>query len=461
MPTPLPTQLSGALFLASHNAALLADEPRVGKTGAAIIAADYILAHRILVVTTKSGCSVWKRGLAEWSKFGRVSQVLTPSASRLKDGVTCAIVAWGSITDNKIRAELLKHKWDLVIGDEDHLAKSFEAKRTQAFYGILSDDGTTLYRKNSLASMAPVCWPLTGTPLPNSPFDMYPRLRALAPERLAARNGWPDVTAEKAFKERYCVTRPMKIGHGSYARRLDVIVSGKNEAELGARIGDFMLLRTQKDVGIRPPVYETYPLPITDRQRSKIDAVGGEHAEILAAAETGDTRKLEMHTGPMRRLTGEIKAELIVEAMKDEFECGLDKVVLMRWHDNVGQIIRHGLSKYGVVSIDGSTSSADRLRAEEQFRDDPNCRVFDGQIQAAGEAIDLSAAALLIFVEQSFIPKDMKQASLRITNHTQTRQAFVRVAVLEGSIDEALQTVLLRKWGSIREVLPNARNDHD
>lgn len=452
MPTPLPTQLSGAMFLAARSGALLADQPRVGKTGAAIIAADYILANHILIVTTKSGCSVWRRALTEWSSFGRTSQVLTPSRPNLDPNISCAIVAWGSIADNKVRAALLKRKWDLVIGDEDHMVKSFEAKRTQAFYGVLSDDGTTLYRNNSLASMAPVCWPLTGTPLPNSPFDMYPRLRALAPERLAARNGWPDVTAQKAFKDRYCVTRPMKIGRGSFTRRVDVIVSGKNEAELGARIGDFMLLRTQEDVGIRPPVYETSPLPITDRQRAEIEALDG--AGILAAAEAGDTRKLELHMGPLRRLTGEIKAKLIVDAMKDEFECGLDKVVLMRWHSEVGRIIRDGLSKYGVVSIDGTTSSRDRLRAEEQFRDDPNTRVFDAQIQAAGEAIDMSAAALLIFVEQSFIPKDMKQASLRITNHTQTRQAFVRVAVLEGSVDEALQTVLLRKWGSIREVLP-------
>jgi hypothetical protein len=31
--------------------------------------------------------------------------------------------------------------------------------------------------------------------------------------------------------------------------------------------------------------------------------------------------------------------------------------------------------------------------------------------------------------------------------------AFGRVAVLEGSIDEALQEILLRKWTAIREVI--------
>jgi hypothetical protein len=47
----------------------------------------------------------------------------------------------------------------------------------------------------------------------------------------------------------------------------------------------------------------------------------------------------------------------------------------------------------------------------------------------------------------------MLQASLRITNHVQKRQAIVRVAVLEGSIDEAAQAILLRKWTSIGKVL--------
>ena len=52
---PRQTQIDGALFLAKTGRALLADEPRVGKTGAAILAADYELAEKLLIVTTTSG----------------------------------------------------------------------------------------------------------------------------------------------------------------------------------------------------------------------------------------------------------------------------------------------------------------------------------------------------------------------------------------------------------------------
>lgn len=453
MLTPLPTQLSGARFLAGRKYALLADEPRVGKTGAAIMAADFALANTILVVTTASGRSVWKRAFPEWSNFGRIVQVLAPK-DKLRRDTQVAVVGWGSIAKPELRVQLVARQWDLIISDEDHWAKSFDAARTQAFYGEMVDDGARILVKTSLAGHGNRIWPLTGTPLPNSPLDAYPRLRVLAVERLFAnpQRGWPDVVKFSDFKQRYCVGHPMKVGRGSWAKWVFVVEAGRNEQELRDRIGDFMLLRTQADVGIREPIYETLPLIVSDANRRASDA-GLDARRILAAAEAGDTKALEMHMGSKRRLTGEIKARAVVEAVRDEFAGGLDKIVLAYWHKDVGAILAEELSSFGVVNIDGSTSSANRDAATQAFARADGPRVFLGQIVAAGEAIDLSAAAELLFVETSPVPKDMKQMSLRITNHTQARQARVRVATLDGSIDDALQTILLRKWSSIREVL--------
>ena len=47
----------------------------------------------------------------------------------------------------------------------------------------------------------------------------------------------------------------------------------------------------------------------------------------------------------------------------------------------------------------------------------------------------------------------MRQMSDRIQNITQSRNTRVRVATLEGTVDDALQAILLRKWSSIRKVL--------
>lgn len=448
---PLPTQLSGALFLANNSNALLADEPRVGKTGAAIIAADYNLEANILIVTTSSGRPVWRRAIAAWTVFPRKVRVLTqpPRAGEVLDGVT--IIGWSQIAEPRMRAALMTRKFDRVIYDESHAAKNFDAKRTQAAYGDLINDGEVIVARSSVAAGAAGIWCLSGTPIPHAPNDLYPMLRALAPDRLRADldKQWPDVTKQKDFLYRYCVVR-MKAT--SRFRKIPVVVGGRNLPELRERLEGFILLRTQAEVGIRPPVYELMPLMVSESARRQADGDLNQR-EILAAIDAGKTRDLEMHLGPLRRETGKIKAPAVVDAMKDEFAGGLDKIVLAYWHKEVGDVLADGLADYGVLRLDGSTPANQRGAIEQQWLNDKTKRVFLAQIVAAGEAIDLSAAALLWFVEASFTPKDMKQMSLRITNHTQARQAIVRVCVIENSIDEAIQASLLRLWTAIREVL--------
>jgi len=447
--TPHSHQITGALFLAGRKSALLADEPRVGKSGAAIMAADLNLEARILVVTTASGRAIWKKAFSDWSTFGRTICVLP---GRLTDGPLVAIVSWSGITEANTRAALLARQWDRVILDESHYAKSIETKRTQAAYGNFLNDGQTVDAATALVRKAGErVWPLTGTPMPNAPNDLYPMLRSLRPECLLADTGkgWPDVTKYQTFLHRYCVVRMKKI---SNFRKIPVVVGGRNLPELRARIGDFMLRRTQQDVGILEPIYDTLPLTVSPAMLREAEK-DLDRSAILTAAQEGNTKELEMHLGPLRRITGAIKAKAVVKAVLEEFECGLDKIVLAYWHKEVGDILAEGLSRVGVVGFDGSVDLQNRQKAVEQFSTDPKTHVFLGQIAAAGEAIDLSAAANLLFVETAMQPAQMKQMSLRITNTQQTRQALVRVAALEGSIDEALQTLLMRKWAAIREVL--------
>lgn len=440
---PKTHQLEGAEFLSSRTAALLADAPRVGKTGAAIMAVDSVGARKVLVVTTASGRPVWRRGFADWSIFGHPVQILT-SKERLHAGPGVTVVGWPDMANPAGVAALWQQDWDAVILDESHYAKSLDAKRTQS---VLGDVG--LFRRGARV------WCLTGTPMPNSPFDLYPMLAALAPDRLAADDGrgWPDVTDQEAFKRRYCKIKPKKIG---FHRWIDVIIGGQNLEELAARLDGFYLRRTQQDVGITAPIYEIMPLMAAPgavkaaqtAERGRVDTA------VLAKIEAGDLDGLkEEHLGPVRRIWGELKVKPLIDALTEEFESGLDKIVIAAWHSDVIAALADGLAKFGVTGLDGSTSAKAREANVRAFQTDPAIRAFIGQIQAAGEAIDLSAAAELIFAESSFVPKDMAQMAFRITNHGQTRQPRVRVATLEGSIDDAIQTSLLRKWSTINKVL--------
>lgn len=448
---PLPTQITGAQFLSASRHALLADEPRVGKTGAAILATDYGFEPDIGVITTASGRPVWQRAFHAWSIFPREVRVLTtpPRFGTTLRGVS--IVGWPQIAEPKMRAALLAQRFSRLIVDEAHYAKDFDAKRTQALYGELEDGGAHLMNGRALAFCAENVSLLTGTPLPHSPFDAYPMLRALAPRRLAANpaKAWPDVTKKDDFMHRYCVVR-MKAT--SRFRKIPVVVGGRNLEELRERMAGFILKRTQEDVGIRPPVYELLPLLVSDAARRQANGDADEKA-VLEAIDSGKTKELEVHLGELRRVTGKIKAPAVADAVRDEFAGGLDKIVLAYWHREVGDILEAELRDFGVLRLDGATPANARGPIEQQWLTDKSKRVFLAQIVAAGEAIDLSSAAVLWFVESSFTPKDMKQMALRITNHTQTRQAVVRVCVIENSIDEAIQARLMMLWTAIREVL--------
>ena len=443
MLTPFPTQISGSRWLSSRHNALLADQPRVGKTGTAILACDDVLAASVLVVTTASGRAVWERAWADWSPFRRSVQVMTKPVPAAGDVV---VVSWRGATSPEIRHELLRRRWDRLILDEAHAAKSFDAERTRAVYGEPVDDGVELLGRGALAAHAGATWALTGTPVPNAPDDLYPMMRALCPERLTARDGLPDVTRQSVFRDRYCIVRAKKVAN----RRIPVVVAGRNLEELRIRLDGFDLRRTQADVGIRPPVYETWPLLVPAALRREVDG-DTDRGRVLAAAEAGDTRALKMELGPLRRHTGALKARVVAQAIEEELKAGLDQVVLAYWHTEVGRYLRDRLAPHGVVGIDGATPARTRADAVQRFRDG-TARVFLGQIQAAGEAIDLSAASELVFAETSLVPKDMQQMSLRITNHTQARLPRVRVATLHGSIDATVEEILLRKWSAIREI---------
>lgn len=447
MMTPKPHQTEGAAFLARRSVGLLADAPRVGKTGAAIMATDLVFAESILVITTASGRGVWARGFEDWSVSPRSVGIV---AARVPD-TNVVIVGWPSLAKADVRAKLLGRAWDVLIVDEDHYAKNYEAKRTQAVFGTPLDGGDILTTATALFAKAERVWTLSGTPLPHSPADTYPRLRALEPSRLKAdpARSWPDVTRYQDFLHRYCVVRMKAI---SRFNKIPVVIGGRNEGELKARMAGFMLRRTQADIGMLPPVFETMPLIVSEAQRRAADGDLNRKL-ILDAAERGATKDLDMHLGPLRRFTGGIKAAAVADAIDEEFECGLDKVVLMYWHRDVGDLLAERLRRHGIARLDGSTKPTERDAASAAFRDDPKVRVFLGQIVAAGEAIDLSAAAELIFVETSFSPKDMGQAAMRITNQNQERSCRVRVATLAGSIDEALQASLMRLWTAINGVM--------
>lgn len=333
MMKPMPTQIAGAEFLASRSTALLADQPRVGKTGAALLAVQKVGGRLpTLVVTTASGRAVWKRAVKDW--LGQEAWIVGVGK---RDCEPFYVVSWDQIRQAKVYALLSSCQFGIAILDESHRAKNPETATTRAVYGKFSKHGDCVAK--GLVDRAMFKWCLSGTPAPHDLGDLFPMLRALAPGLLCGSDeapdtpsgSWPRVMSFDAFRNRYCVMRPKKL---SAWRTIMVVMGGKNEAELRERIGDWMLRRTQKDVGIRPPVQELMPLMVSAAHRRELVA-DRDTREIVEAIESGSTRELEMELGPLRRLTGRIKAEAVVAAAMYLAMTSCHDFARLRWHSSM------------------------------------------------------------------------------------------------------------------------------
>jgi SWI/SNF-related matrix-associated actin-dependent regulator 1 of chromatin subfamily A len=157
--------------------------------------------------------------------------------------------------------------------------------------------------------------------------------------------------------------------------------------------------------------------------------------------------------GILRQMIGVAKAPSIVKLVIDEFQDGLDKILIFAWHTSVIEILRKGLADYNPVVINGATPIKDRHDLVTQFQTDPNCRVFIGNIIAAGEGITLTASNHVLFAEQSWVPKDNIQAAKRAHRIGQDKPVFVRFASFAGTIDDLITRAVARKTAMIQELL--------
>lgn len=448
MRVPTPEQFAGAEFLASRRTALLADEPGFGKTAQAVMACTQVGARKVLVVTTASARTHWCREFQLWSWEPYSASAIFGVGHQPNGAIEnseVVVISWSLITREPFAAALHAQRWHALILDESHYAANMvtadgaAVARTKAALGV-----------GGLASKAERVWCLSGTPIPNTPDDIYPTLRALAPALLRADpvHGWPDVTQYERFVGRYCITKREKVG---WFRERVKHIGGQNLEELNARLAPFMLRRTLKDL---PPLRASvYALDVPDAAVGTGLADEDALAEaILDAARAGDTAALDMHMGPLRRLTGMIKAEPCIDLIQQEQP---DQLVVFYWHRSVGDALERGLVNFHPVRVDGETDARTRANMVDAFQAG-RARVFLAQIQAASEAITLTAANKALFVEASFTPSHMHQAVRRIYRKGQTRPCQVRVAALSGSIDEALMRVVTEKTLDIRTIMETA-----
>jgi SWI/SNF-related matrix-associated actin-dependent regulator of chromatin subfamily A-like protein 1 len=423
-----PYQKAGVEYLCHLNEALLADEPGLGKTAQAIVYADLKQCRSVLVVCPASLTINWLREFSMWHSH--------------TEALDLCIISYGLLKKNH---QFLRSKtWDLMILDECHYVKESQAQRTQEIIGNVQKGIKPIKAMRKVA--------ISGTPIVNRPIELFTTLRWLN------SYAFPD---KHKFALRYCGAKRGVWGWdysgSSHLDELQKLLRGR-----------FMVRRLKKDVLPQLPAKIRQVIEIEAESRTrkvlkaeleflgltgKEDLTDEQFAEIVSRMQ--NPKMGPEHIATIRRETAVAKVPAVIEHIKEVLD-EEDKVVVFAHHKEVIERLVGAFGQNCVV-VAGANSSAERQQAVDRFQTDPACRVFLGNIVAAGVGITLTASSRVIFAEGSWVPGENSQAEDRCHRIGQKESVLVQHIVLEGSLDALIMKAVVKK----QSVLDKAMNTNE
>lgn len=451
LPVPVPNglqyrdyQKAGIHWCADSDrrVSLLADEMGLGKSIQAIGVANLLMLDRILIVCPAVMKYVWAQEIRKWY-LGRHCQsrfIVSGSKNYIPIRSNVVIVNYDLLHNKNIYRQLMALKFDLGIFDEAHYLKNPKAKRT-------------------IAALAPACIAgtcdriivMTGTPVVNRPIDLYPLLAWQSPETIAPYTDYFD------YARKFC---------GAFKGTFGWYMNGaSHKEELNFRLrSTLMIRRLKKDVLTELPekTLQIIPMEIDDNtgyMKLENEAFGLDKAKRMNLSEFVETReydpdsnKVAGRIAALRREMGLKKVDACIKYIKDAME-ETDKIVVFAHHRAVIEKMEKSLSDYKPVTITGSTPPKERAVLVHKFQNDPECRVFIGNIQAAGTGITLTAASTVIFVESSWVPGEIDQAVDRCHRIGQKDAVLAQFLVVRDSLDEYMIRTVVDKKKNINVIL--------
>ena len=451
MSKPFPYQLDGASFLAGKNHALLGDEMGLGKTAQAILGLEHVRAGKVLIVCPSVARVNWLREFKDWATTDRdfVIPFKISDRPRATQSVIC------SFDYALANVDILRQEhWDALIVDECHFLKNHTAKRSAALMG-----------KRGLIRAAARTWLLSGTPAPNHAGELWILLYTFGATPLKY----------DAFVDRFCITSNTSYGikiHGTNTARIP---------ELRQLLKKIMLRRLKKDVMKQlPPIsyqnclvepgpvdveilpsFTHYMIPVDRRDELKDEIT--RQAELLNTVYTNmkpkEVDKLAAmqsiwdSVSILRRYVGLQKCRDAIEHINNIFiNKHAEKIVIFAIHRDVIETLRVGLRKHGAVCLYGGTDPKKRQKNIDRFQNNPKCKIFIGNISAAGTAITLTAAHHVFFVEQDWVPGNNAQAVMRCHRIGQENPVTVKFFALADSLDSHIMFLVKKKTMELTQI---------
>lgn len=152
----------------------------------------------------------------------------------------------------------------------------------------------------------------------------------------------------------------------------------------------------------------------------------------------------------------------VVEQVLDEL-AGDKLVIFAKYRMTNQKLVTLLEQRFNAVAVFGDVTPAQQRKNIDRFIDDPTCKVFIGQPTSAGYGVDglQRVCSDVLFLELPDVPRDFHQAVARIWRDGLQRMCRVRIAVAEGTMQEARLRALMAKDELIGKVQRNYQDLRD
>ncbi len=468
LPEATTLRTSGALEMMRHQARfveevkkghrtfLLADEPGLGKTAQALLAAAASNSYPLLVVVPNVVKTNWAREVELWTP-GRAATVVHGDGNTV-DAFSDVVIVNYEILDRHV-GWLGRFGFKGMVVDEAHFIKNLKSERSKH---VLA-----LSRSIRATSPKALLMALTGTPLINSIEDFRAIWQFL---------GWIDdkkpLTRLMDKLEATGLT-PADLGFFAEARRavIDMGIVRRKKVDVAAdiparRIADIPV-ELDDDLGrsIRAAEAALTARLVERFQRVrslKPDATIAELIRVVAHAELEESKGATTgeNVFAMVRKIGQAKATLAADYTA-QLARAVGKVVFFAKHVDVMDTAEEHFARVGLtsVSIRGDQSAKARQHAIDSFANDPTVSVVVASLTAAGVGLNLQAASNVVLAELSWTSAEQTQAIDRVHRIGQELPVTAWRIIAAHTIDARIAELIDSKAGLAARALDGSETD--
>ena len=439
-----------------HRTFLLADEPGLGKTAQALLAAAASNSYPLLVVVPNVVKTNWAREVGLWTP-GRTATVVHGDGNDV-DAFSDVVIVNYEILDRHV-GWLGRFGFKGMVVDEAHFIKNLKSERSKHVLALSRSIRAT-YPKALLMA-------LTGTPLINSIEDFRAIWQFL---------GWIDDKKPLAAlmnKLEETGLTPADFGFFAEARRavIDMGIVRRKKVDVAAdiparRIADIPV-ELDDDLGRSIRAAEAaLTARLVDRfnrvRSLKPDATDDELIRVVAHAELEESKGATTgeNVFTMVRRIGQAKATLAAD-YTSQLARSVGKVVFFAKHIDVMDQAEEHFAKLGLksVSIRGDQSAKARQNAIDSFDSDPEVSVVVASLTAAGVGLNLQAASNVVLAELSWTSAEQTQAIDRVHRIAQELPVTAWRIIAAHTIDARIAELIDSKAGLAARALDGSDVD--